>query len=153
MASQVKDLVLSLLWLGLLLWLWVQSLTWKLSHDMGVAKKPNQNKTKNHLKCQPLGLTEVGPLFHKISLHMLTAVMTSQLLWSWSVFIPHSFGWCPMKQLPELSSPAHLQCTSVTWTRLSWPPRSAPGRSRGCMDTMRSVCGRAACAGSAAASS
>ena len=35
----VKDLAVSLLWIGSLLWHgWVQSLAWELLHAMGVAK-------------------------------------------------------------------------------------------------------------------
>ena len=39
MVHWVKDLALSLLWLGLLLWHCVQSMAWELAHAMDTAKK------------------------------------------------------------------------------------------------------------------
>ena len=47
-AQQVKDLVFSLLWLGLLLWHKFSPWVWELPHASGVAKK----KKKKNL---PLG--------------------------------------------------------------------------------------------------
>ena len=39
MVQQSKDLVLSLQWLGLLLWLGFDPWTWELPHATGMAKK------------------------------------------------------------------------------------------------------------------
>ena len=44
MAPQVKDLALSLRWLGLLLVGRVWSLAWEFPHVMGVAKKKKKKK-------------------------------------------------------------------------------------------------------------
>ena len=45
--QQVKDLALSLQWVGSLPWAQIQSLAWELPHAVGMAK---QNKTKPHKK-------------------------------------------------------------------------------------------------------
>ena len=49
MAQRVKDLVLSLLWLGSLMWpTWVLSLVQELPHAMGMAK--TKQKRNNHTR-------------------------------------------------------------------------------------------------------